>query len=604
MDYAMYVLLQLVILLSVVLINTSSCSACMESERRALLEFKKHIKDPNNKLSSWVMGQNCCSWEGVHCDNLTGNIVRLELKGPDHQISNEHYLQLRGEISPSLLQLRHLNHVDLSGNFFNGTSIPSFIGQFKQLIYLNLSNSYFHGAIPSSFGNLSSLQTLDLSYNHGIYVDDPAHQWLSHLTSLQHLDMSGVTLLGNMSTSLFLALNKLPSINELHLSRCNLEKLPLSYPHFNFTSLSILDLSYNHINFLGISWVFNINSLQYLDLSFNGFHQLTTYWSSRMLNGYIDTSQQSEINLHESIGSLCSLQTLDLSGLNINKTLVELGGLFSGCLKHSLTHLQLSSTDLNGDIPDWIGDIKNLRLEYINLAYNRLSGIISEEHFTQLEKLETLDMSGSALVFRVSSNWVPPFLLNELRISTSTVGPEFPAWIQTQHKLNTLDLSENEISSTVPHWLWNLTTRNLVHLDLSSNQIQGMIPKLLTFSHIEHLYLSANLFSGPLPDWLCQMKGIVALDISINHLSGELPNCWSDSSALSYINLAYNNLSGALPNSIFNLRNLKSLLLSHNKLSGELPDSMKNSSQLLALDLSHNNFTGDIPTWMGECLSF
>ncbi|XP_039134065.1 receptor-like protein EIX1 isoform X3 [Dioscorea cayenensis subsp. rotundata] len=665
------------------------------------------------------MGQDCCSWEGVHCDNLTGNIVGLQLRGPypwsdesyffkddsDYlQLQYLHYLQLGGEISPSLLQLQHLNYLDLSCNFFNGTSIPSFIGQFKELRYLNLSYSYFGGLIPANFGNLSSLHTLDLSYNDGVYVDDPAHQWLSHLISLQHLGMSGLPFFSNSSSSLFLALNKLPSIkeirlsdcwfesiplfiphlnfsslsildlsynsinlsvpyflfnlkslqyldisynyfdnigghdyewlsnltslqhldmsgvnlssissslfltlsklpsiNELHLSGCEIEKLPFSIPHLNFSSLSVLDLSYNHINFSGISWLFNIKSLQSLDLSQNELHHRTTTMvpSLKVSATYYITndykSQPSEISIPESMGSLCSLQTLDSKSLSIYKRLAELEGVFSGCLKNSLTHLHLSSTELKGDIPDWIGEIKNLKLldlsrnsfsgsvpsslaslsfleelllfdnqltgtlpkefgnlaqlayldlssnqltgtlpkefgniaqlGYLDLSYNQLSGAISEEPFTHLGNLKTLDMSSNSLVFNVSANWVPPFLLSELRIRSCLVGPEFPTWLQTQHKLETLDMSQNRISSTMPDWLWNLTTRNLFDLDLSFNQIQGMIPKFLTFTRMRKLDLSSNLFSGPLPNLHMKSPTFSSIDLSNNSFSVFLNGC-------------------------------------------------------------------------------
>ncbi|KAH7669447.1 Leucine-rich repeat protein [Dioscorea alata] len=617
----MMLLLLLVILVLAELISRSSCTACIESERMALLDFKKHVQDPNNKLSSWVMGQDCCSWEGAHCDNLTGNILALKLRGPDprsyvsYYLDDSdylHYLQLGGEISPSLLQLQHLNYLDLSCNFFDGTSIPSFISQFKELRYLNLSYSGFHGSIPAGFGNLSSLHTLDLSYNDGVYVDDPDHPWLSHLSSLQHLVVSGVIFGSNSSSSLFLALNKLPSIKEIRLSECELQSIPLFIPHINFSSLSILDLSHNSINFSVSSFVFKVKSLQYLDLS----------------NNHFDSNEHD----YQWLSHLASLQHLDMSGVNLSSI---------------LTHLHLSSTELKGDIPDWIGDIKNLKLldlshnslsgsipsslallsflEKLLLNDNQLSGAISEEPFTHLGNLKTLDMSSNSLVFNASANWVPPFLLNILKIRSCLVGPEFPMWLQTQHKLNVLDMSQNRISSTVPDWFWNLTTSNLIGLNLSSNQIQGMIPKFLTFTHMANLDLSSNLFSGPLPN--LHMNSPIILDIDLsnnsfsvggidfskNHLSGELPDCWSNSTTLSNINLAYNDISGAIPSSISHLSKLKILLLNHNKMSGELPDSLKNCSQLWnafvnhipqeisqlkdlqILDLSNNNLSGPIP---------
>ncbi|XP_039116733.1 receptor-like protein EIX1 [Dioscorea cayenensis subsp. rotundata] len=644
---------------------------CIESERMALLDFKKHIKDPNNTLSSWV-GQDCCSWEGVHCDNQTGNINTLEL---GWRISGQPYLE--GEISASLIHLQHLKHLDLSHNFI-GEPMPSFISQFKELRYLNLSGCFFAGQIPASFGNLSSLHTLDLSYNFGVHADDPAHQWLSHLTSLQHFDMS-YSAISNSSTTLFLALNKLPSIKEIHLTDCGFQSIPVSFSQLNFSSLTVLDLSYNFINFSGISWMFNLKNLHYLNLGHNRPEPDTLSAppedrSFRVIVIPAEGSKQTyKISIPESIGSLCSLQTLDLSGLYINKTFAELGDAFSGCLMDSLTHLHLASVNLKGDIAGWIWNIKNFKvldlsdnsisgslssslakltqLEYVNLANNQLTGVISEAHFAQLEKLETLDMSSNSLVFNVNSNWVPPFLLKELKISSCSVGPEFPAWLQTQHKLHVLDMSQAGIADTMPDWFWNLTSRNFVYLDLSNNQIQGIIPKSLDFISMECIDLSSNRFYGPLPtipsskityinlsnnsfsgsiprnivddshqfylqillsmnklnstlpSSFCQISGLMILDISENHLSGELPDCWFNSVRLTDMNLAGNNISGSIPNSICYIPHLQSLKLSRNKLSGEFPVSLKNCSNLPLLDLSHNNFSGRIPNWVGENLS-
>lgn len=59
---------------------------------------------------------------------------------------------LRGKIS----SLRHLEHLDLSGNLLGGNmSIPIFIGSLNSLTYLDLSNMNFLGRLPPQLGNLT-----------------------------------------------------------------------------------------------------------------------------------------------------------------------------------------------------------------------------------------------------------------------------------------------------------------------------------------------------------------------------------------------------------------------------------------------------------------
>ena len=70
------------LLLEAVIINSSRGETnvvCIEAARNALLKFRDGLKDPSGRLSSWV-GTDCCTWQGVGCNNQTGNVMKLDLK--------------------------------------------------------------------------------------------------------------------------------------------------------------------------------------------------------------------------------------------------------------------------------------------------------------------------------------------------------------------------------------------------------------------------------------------------------------------------------------------------------------------------------------------
>ena len=119
-----------------------------------MLSLKHGFVDHYGLLSSWGSGENqqeCCKWEGIVCSNTTGHVIELDLG------LNWNAYPLEGVLSPSLAELRYLNHLNLSGNSFQ-VNIPKFIGSLTHLKYLDLSFTFQGGRVPSEFGNLSHLQ--------------------------------------------------------------------------------------------------------------------------------------------------------------------------------------------------------------------------------------------------------------------------------------------------------------------------------------------------------------------------------------------------------------------------------------------------------------
>jgi len=103
--------------------NATAGSSCLPREREALLAFKQGITgDPAGRLASWGgLGgdEDCCRWTGVRCSNRTGTghlvVVAIRLAGNQLDAIFNH-MALSGQISPSVVSLHQLEHLDLSMN--------------------------------------------------------------------------------------------------------------------------------------------------------------------------------------------------------------------------------------------------------------------------------------------------------------------------------------------------------------------------------------------------------------------------------------------------------------------------------------------------------
>ncbi|KAJ0763864.1 putative non-specific serine/threonine protein kinase [Helianthus annuus] len=764
----------------------NSTRSCHERERLALLQFKDSVKDDFKMLSSWV-GSDCCSWKGVRCDGANGRVAGLHLRGNlgDLDYHGDGYLGYRGDdyylegdkANTCLAELRHLQHLDLSGNNFYGSQIPKFIGSFKQLSYLNLSYAGFSGIIPHHIGNLSHLKVLDLRsslytslydelyLNQMLTTNDMA--WVSGLSSLEHLDLSYVNLsqannvdmvfymipsltylsfqfceltyadLGlhlnsskilpniehldlsfnnfkgqlphifqNMTSLTFLdlsrynlslawnsvnLLNVIPSLSELHLSRCGIHNAPFSPTYLNssahsniqyldlrensiegrfpselvnITSLKVLDLSYNSLN----SSIPVMPNLLKLNVSFNNFEhiELVGIWrqchlkelsvsgnhlGGEMIGPSSNTSEcsyyalevleadESELNgsIPESVGKLNnlrvlslrlnnftgsipkslerlrSLEALDLSDNKLTGSVPTfLGNLTKLDLSHNqflgstpeslgrltgLTRLNLQSNLLTGPIPVAVGQLT--KLVKLDVSENSLEGVVMEAHFANLSMLLSLDTSSNhKLIFNVSHEWIPPFQLRNVQLSSCKILSGFPHWLQNQRKLESLKLSNTSVYGLLPTWLRNM----LVILDVSSNRLSGNIPDCLeNLQGMTMLLLSSNGLSGVLPSSLGNIYFLTWLQLDDNNFHGQIPQDLGKLGYLEVLDLGNNGFSGNIPKWIGDkLSELGILRLHKNNFTGGIPHSLCKCSSLYILDIAHNNLTGSIPHCFGE----
>ncbi|KAI0503504.1 hypothetical protein KFK09_014438 [Dendrobium nobile] len=569
---------------------------CLVAERRALLQFRKSLNDPEDRLSSW-RGSECCSWRGIRCDNHTRSVTFIKLRNPYPNIissvdfTSHGFWNLSGEIDSSLLQLKSLEQLDLSYNTFGGIPIPHFFGSLKKLRYLNLSRAGFSGTVPAQLGNLSRLQYLDLSSSFPPLVVHDFH-WVSSLSSLKFLSMDFIDL-SMVETGLFQPLNRLSSLRELHMSSCQVVGIVQNLPFINLTSLQVMDLSFNIFKSVIPNWFANLSSLVHLDLSKASFY------------GPIPE-----------LFRISSIKFIDLS-MNNNLT-ADISKLLGGNWRQ-IENIQLTSNGVQGFLPDSIGNLTSL--VELNLFDNSIKGGIPSS-MGKICNLESLILEGNKMTLALPKSLEVQGCLSDKPLQN----------------LYYFSMSFNRIGGTLPEWLGEL--QNLSVLDLSYNMITGLIPPSLgNLSYLTQLGLDENQLNGTLPLTLGNLSHLTQLGLNGNQLNGTLPLTLGYLSKLELFGVSSNQLIGTVNEEHFlKLSNLKVLLLSSNSLTvkfssswvppfqirhlfkGRIPDPMKiahsgdvdmrnnlfsgsipmPSTQVRLLDFSCNQFSGTIPSNFGQ----
>ncbi|KAL1824375.1 hypothetical protein ACET3Z_011153 [Daucus carota] len=511
---------------------------CLDDQKFFLLQFKNSVKfnsTLSTKLVSWDQSTDCCTWEGVTC-NLSsnrGHVVGLDIN------SESIYGCLDKSTSSSLSGLRHLESLNLAFNNFDTSKFPSGIFSLTALTYLNLSIAGFRGNFPSSIANLTQLVYLDFWANNFSGIISSTH--FQNLVNLEYLDLGLNLLSGTIPSSLF----GLPSLRKLFLSYNNFQGSVPKFTNTNLSPLETLYASWNNLSGPVPISLFDLKNFSRLTLSHNKLsgtfhlkilHKLTnlTYFNLSFNNlsvdlGHDNSSKFLPPSLKELKLASCSLQHFP-----------ELRYL------PSLITLDLAENQISGNIPNWIWNVGNGGLRYLNLSVN------------QLQKLQE------------------PYVI---------------------HNLSSIDLRCNHLRGEIP-----IPLENIYFLDYSNNFFSS-IPTNFNLTSAIFFSVSSNRLSGTIPVSMCSGTNLQLLDLSNNYLIGNIPSCLFElSKSLGVLKLGNNSLTGNISRIFSNDCGLETLDLHGNLLEGSVPESLANCSKLEVLNLGDNRINDSFPCFLKDSL--
>ncbi|XP_024969115.1 LRR receptor-like serine/threonine-protein kinase ERL1 [Cynara cardunculus var. scolymus] len=538
-ELALYVLLAFLVL-------QFPCTMSLSDEGKALISIKASFSNVVNVLLDWDEDQNddFCSWRGILCDNISTTVVALNLSN----------LDLGGEISPSIGDLRNLQSVDLQGNKLTG-QIPDEIGSCVSLELLDLSDNMLYGDIPFSISKLKQLELLNLKNNQ---ITGPIPTTLTQIPNLKTLDLAQNQLTGVIPRLIYW--NEV--LQYLGL-RGNSLTGTLSADMCQLTGLWYFDVRGNNLTGTIPDSIGNCTSFEILDISYN------------QITGEIPYN----------IGFL-QVATLSLQGNKLTGKIPEVIGLMQ-----ALAVLDLSENELVGSIPPIFGNLSFTGKLYLH--GNRLTGPIPPE-LGNMTKLSYLQLNNNQLTGGIPAELGNLDQLFELNLARNNLEGPIPERISSCTALNQLNVHGNFLNGSIPSGFRNL--ESLTYLNLSSNKFKGTIPfQLGRIVNLDTLDLSSNHFSGPVPASIGDLEHLLSLNLSRNHLEGPIPQEFGNLRSVQIIDMSFNKLHEAIPAEMGQLQNIISLIINDNNLNGEIPNQLSNCFSLANLNISYNNISGVLP---------
>ncbi|KAE9598567.1 hypothetical protein Lal_00021044 [Lupinus albus] len=596
-----------------------TCCYSLNEQGQALLAWKNSLNSTQDALASWnTLATSPCNWFGVHC-NSQEDVVEIKLKSVNLQGSLPLYSQslmlslkililsstnitgkipkdigeyqelifidlsgnsLTGEIPEDICRLRKLQSLSLHTNFLEG-NVPSNIGNVSSLVNLTLYDNKLSGEIPKSIGSLRKLQVFRAGGNKNLKGELP---WeIGNCTNLITLGLAETSISGRLPSSI----GMLKIIHTIAIYTTLLSG-PIPEEIGNCSELQNLYLYQNSISGSIPIQIGELGKLKSLLLWQNNIvGTIPEELGSCREIKVIDLSENLLTgSIPRSFGHLPNLKELQLSSNQLSGTIPPE---ITKCT--SLTQLELDNNSLTGEIPDLIGNLRSLNLFYAwqNNLTGKIPGSLSE-----CQELQALDLSYNNLIGSIPKQLFGLKNLTKFLLLSNDLSGFIPPDIGNCTSLYRLRLDHNRLEGNIPPEIGNL--KNLNFVDMSNNHLVGEIPAALSgCQNLEFLDLHLNSLTGLVPYSL--PESLKLIDFSSNRLDGPLSPKIGALVELTKLNLGKNQLSGRIPAEILSCTKLQLLDLGRNSFSGEIPKEVGLSPSLeISLNLSCNQFSGQIPT--------
>ncbi|NRB40126.1 MAG: hypothetical protein HRU20_16950 [Pseudomonadales bacterium] len=515
-----------------------------------------------NKAGWSATGPIACTADGISCDG-SDNVVNL----------NFYSNNLVGTLPPEIGNLVHLTVLTLSWNSGLDVVLTDTIGGLTQLTDLNAVAVGSFNELPVEFGQLTLLETVDITSNNCLIPSIPDS--FANLVNLVDLRVSGCQL-----TTVPASFGSLPMLKTLDLtSQPSLSSLPAEFG--NLPSLEVLQL-YND-GFTEIpAAVMALPKLKTLKISRNAIVEIPDAIASLTELEILEIEDAKISVISEQIGTLSKLRNLNLEKNQLTTLPLALFDL------PTLNKLYLKDNQL-ASISDRLGNLTTLTELLLN--ENQLTEIPTTiGNLVNLTRFDVSDNQLTALPVEIGN------LVNVTSGDWPRRGPgfndnlltEIPKELGNLLLIKELWLQDNQLT-TLPDEIYNLTA--LTKFYIYGNSIPSLSSRIGELSDLTNLVLNENPITE-LPDEVWSLSNLTSLganDCQITQLNEGLGNLLK----LTSLQMWGNNIS-SLPASIANLTHLKYLYVNDNQLE-QFPEAITGLKNLKVIKMHGNKMVGELP---------